>query len=201
MLRPSVIRDERPGTRRRFRHAVHPWTRTAASPGRGPRHRFRASGSAADLGDATELKRTLRPVEDEVDARQPLGEHVAHGLRTPGTMRYTTFWLFHRNCPPGTVSASISSSSSSTSGFQAVFLPGGKPLRERCHFWPSTFQGITSSGFVSIALGELLEAGHRSFDERPERGRVDFLPRVGVDLHFLPRAAQCSCTFTRGPRP
>ena len=115
---------------------------------------------------------------------------MAHGLRTPGTIRYTTFWLFHRNCPPGTASESISSSSSSTSGFQAVFLPGGKPFFDRCHFWPSTFQGITSSGFVVDALGEFLEAGDGPLEERPERRRIDFLPRVGVDLHFLPGAAE-----------
>ena len=40
------------------------------------------------------------------------------------------------------------------------------------------------------ALGEFLEAGDRSLEERPERRRVDLLPRVGVDLHFLPRAAE-----------
>ena len=26
---------------------------------------------------------------------------VAHGFRTPGTIKCTTCWLFHRNCPPG----------------------------------------------------------------------------------------------------
>ena len=43
----------------------------------------------------------------------------------------------------------------------------------------------------------LLEAGDRPLDERPERGRVDLVPGVGVDLHFLPRAAQVLALHAR----
>ena len=56
---------------------------------------------------------------------------------------------------------------------------------------------MTSDGFCSIALGKFLEAGDGPLDERPELGRVDFVPGVGVDLHFLPGAAE---VFALDPR-
>ena len=89
----------------------------------------------AEVGDAAELERAFRAVEDQVDAGEPLrvnSRPTARGRRGPCSL--TTSWLFQRNWPFGSASSSISSSSSSTSGFQAVCLPGGKPFGERCHF-------------------------------------------------------------------
>src|SRR4029079_19673823 len=54
-------------------------------------------------------------------------------------------------------------------------------------------------GFGRDAIREFLEAGYRSFEECPERECINFLPRVEVDLHFLPRSAKVLALHSRAP--
>ncbi len=64
-------------------------------------------------------------------------------------------------------------------------------------FLAEHFPGHHVFGLRADPLGEFLEAGDGPFEERPEGGRVDFIPRVGVDLHFLPRAAEVFALHSR----
>jgi len=46
-------------------------------------------------------------------------------------------------------------------------------------------------------FGEFLESGDCTIKERPERRCIDFLPGMGVDLDFLPGAAQVFALHAR----
>ena len=70
-------------------------------------------------------------------------------------------------------------------------------MRERCHFLAEHFPRHHVFRFRRDPLGELLETGDGPIQERPERGRIDLLPRMGVDLHFLPRAAEVFALHAR----
>ena len=80
-------------------------------------------------------------------------------------MRWTSTWLFHRNCPSPAASSNMSSSSSSTPTCHLTFFPGGNPFRERCHFCPMTFQGIMSSGLAAAFSLMLFKARDRFLQE------------------------------------
>ena len=109
----------------------------------------------------------------------------------------TSCWLFHRNCPSAATSVSNSHNSSSTSMSHCGGLPGGKPFRAKCHFCPSTFQGITSSGFCRTRLANLLKPAIAESKKLPEPGRVDLVEGVHLELHFLERPAQVLALHAR----
>ena len=115
---------------------------------------------------------------------------VAHGSRTPGTIKCTTFWLFHRNCPLGHGVGEHLQQLFQHLGLPRRLLAGRKTLCDRCHFWPSTFHGITSSGFCSTRSVNFWKPATARSRNDQNSGVSISCPRVDVDLHFLPRAAE-----------
>ena len=138
---------------------------------------------------------------------------VAQGTRWPGIMRWMTCWLFQRNWA-ALVGADRSGCGVAPArlrggGFEQLeqlferflgpvdFLARREALAAEVPFAAEHLPGHHVFGVLADALGELAEARDGLVEERPERGRVDLVPTVGGDLHFLERAAEVLALHAR----